>query len=272
MRIPFMFLQGMLIIGASLLSSIALAQDEYTELNLAYAVGPKVDTAREGNWHGLLGAGVIVLQQPVADTRTFVLPLVAVTYRNTFYWRFGQAGVYVLNSEDRRARLAIALKARRGYDPADYAALAGMAKRDTSVEAGLHGIWLTHASLISYGVFTDISNKSDGNSAQLSLAHPFRLAPRWHLIPSLGAEWLSDKVVDYYFGVKPSEATLARPAYVGTASLNLRAGVMLHYRLSREWSLFGGASVTRLGSGISDSPIVTHDAITALHFGGGWHF
>ena len=121
-------------------------------------------------------------------------------------------------------------------------------------------------------MFTDISNKSDGNSAQLNLAHPLRLAPRWHLIPSIGAEWLSDKVVDYYFGVKPGEATLARPAYVGTASVNLRAGVMLHYRLSREWSLFGGASYTRLGSGISDSPIVTHDAITALHFGGGWHF
>ena len=35
MRNPFRFLQGALFIVASLLSNIALAQDEYTELNLA---------------------------------------------------------------------------------------------------------------------------------------------------------------------------------------------------------------------------------------------
>lgn len=269
MRIPISLL-ALLLTG--LWGATVLAQDEFTELDAAYTGMPMPKLTRAGNWHGLVGGAVMVLQQPIADKRSFVLPLVAVTYRNTVYWHFGQLGVYVVNSNDHRARLALAVKARRGYDPADYTALAGMDKRYTSAEAGLHGTWFTHANFVSYGVFTDISGHSHGNSVQLSLAHPFRLAPRWFLTPSVGAEWLSAKVVDYYYGVQASEATASRPAYTGTASTNLRVGVMLSHRLSRSWSLFGGMGVTYLGSGISNSPIVVHDNISAVHFGGAWHF
>jgi outer membrane protein len=271
MRKLFVNLQVGLLFVLGLCSQASLAEDVYTELNAAYGSTP-LNQSRTGDWHGLVGAAVIRLQQPMADTRSFVLPLVAVSYRQTFYWHFGETGVFVLNSDDGRARLAIALKARRGYNPADYPNLTGMDERYTSVEGGLHGIWLSHASLISYGVFSDISGRSHGGSAQLSLAHPLHLAPRWQLVPSIGAEWLSDKVVDYYYGVKPSEATSTRPVYIGTASTNLRLGLMLNYRLSRDWTLFGGVGYTRLGTGISDSPIVTRDGVGAVHIGGGWHF
>lgn len=264
-------LQLSLLLVLALASQASLAQDEYTELNAAYAATP-LQMSHAGAWHGLLGGAMLALQQPVADTRSYVLPLVAVSYRRTFYWHFGQAGVFVLSSANRHARLAIAVKARRGYDPSISPALAGMDKRATSVEAGVHGIWLTQATLISYGVFSDISGHSHGSSAQLSLAHPMTLAPRWHLVPSIAAEWLSAKVVDYYFGVKASEATPSRPAYTGTPSTNLRVGLMLNYRLTRAWSLFAGVGYTRLGTGISNSPIVIHNGVAALHIGAGWHF
>jgi outer membrane protein len=259
---------------AMLMSPLAYAEDEYNELDLTY---PSIATQGEAptkNWRGMLGAGVLVMQPPIEDTRTYALPLLAVTYRDTVYFHFGQAGVYVFKSEDRLARLALALKARRGYDPSDYPGLTGMQKRDTSIEAGLSGVWLTTSPLliISYGYFSDVSDTTNGDSAQFGLAHPVRLTQDWQLIPSVGAQWLSSKVVNYYYGVMPSEATPSRPAYSGTASSNVRVGLMLHYRASRDWSLFGGVSYTRLGSGVSDSPIVIHDAVSALLVGGAWRF
>ena len=272
MWIRRLFLSGTLILVAHLFSSFAFAQDEFTELNLAYPAIQSPEVSHEGNWRGMLGAGLLVLQPPIENTRTHALPLVAITYRDTVYFHFGQAGVYVFKSDDRRARLALALKARRGYDPSDYPGLSGMNERDTSIEAGVSGVWLTRTALISYGYFTDISGHSDGDSAQLNLAHPFRLQPRWHLTPSLGVQWLSANVVNYYYGVLPSEAAPGRPAYEGTSSVNLRVGLMLGYRASREWSLFGGVSNTWLGSGITDSPIVIHDTIAALLVGGVWRF
>jgi outer membrane protein len=272
MQIRRLLLPGVLVVMSCVCSNLALAEDMFTELNLTYPAIQSPDVSQETNWRGMLGAGLLVLQPPIENTRTYGLPLLAVTYRDTVYFHFGQAGVYVLRSDDRRARLAIAVKARRGYDPSDYPGLAGMQKRDTSIEAGVSGVWLTRTALISYGYFTDVSGHSDGDSAQLNLAHPFRLQPRWHLTPSLGAQWLSAKVVNYYYGVLPSEAAPGRPAYEGTSSVNLRLGLMLSYRASREWSLFGGVSNTWLGNGISDSPIVIHDHIAALLVGGVWRF
>ncbi len=275
MRSSGKFLTCVVAVIAATSSVSVSAQDAVSELDFAYAYGETDaadDSARSDNWRGFLGAGVIALDRPVADKRTFLVPLVSVSYRDTFYWRFGQAGVWLLKSDDRSARVGVALKARRGYDPDDFDGLAGMDKRRTSAEAGINGMWRTRPVIVTFGYFTDVSGTSHGDSAVLGFSHPFRLSERWSLTPSVGAEWLNRDVVDYYYGVKPSEASANRPAYAGKSSVNLRLAVMAHYKLARAWSLFGGASVTRLGSGITDSPIIIHDNVAALFVGGGWHF
>jgi outer membrane protein len=251
----------------------ARAQDALSELDFAYRDSdPTDDSARSGNWRGFLGAGLVTLDRPMADRNAVLVPLVSISYRDTVYWNVGQGGVWLLKSDDRSARLGLALKARGGYDPGDFAGLAGMDKRRTSAEAGLNGTWRTQPVIVSFGFFTDVSDNSNGNSALLGLSHPFRLSDSWTLTPSVGAEWLSAEVVDYYYGVRPSEATPIRPAYAGQSSVNLRGALMAHYKLARAWSLFGGVSYTRLGAGITDSPIIIHDSVAALFVGGGWHF
>lgn len=249
------------------------AQDAINELDFALGEPVKLEDPMQTNpWRGFVGAGIIALDHPVAERRAFLVPLASVSYRDTFYLNIGKAGVWLLKSADRRARVGVALKARGGYDPEEIEGLAGMDERDTSAEAGVNAIWRTRPVTVSFGVYTDVSDKSNGNSAQFGLSRPFRLSERWSLIPSLGAEWLSTEVVDYYYGVKPSEAIPNRPAYTGRSSVNIRAALMTHYKLTPAWSLFGGASVTHLGSGITDSPISVEDNVAAIFIGGGWRF
>lgn len=254
-------------------STPVLAQDVLTELNQAMEQStPTAEPVAKDHWRGFLGVGVVALDHPVADRQAVLLPLVSVTYRDTLYLSGGSVGAWLLKSDDRRVRLGVALKGRSGYDPDDYDGLAGMEKRDTSAEAGVKVIWHTRPVNVSLGFFTDVSDRSKGSSASLSLSHAFRLSEGWSLIPSVGAEWLSDQVVDYYYGVLPGEALPTRPAYNGTSTVNLRGALLVHYRLARRWSLFGGASYTHLGSGITDSPIILHDGVAAAFVGGGWHF
>ena len=252
-------------------SSAAHAQDQATDLNQMYG---DVTLGAEGPsaWHGFLGAGVIAAQQSTGDSRSFPVPLVSISYKDIAYWQMARGGVWLLKSSDRSARAGIALKVRRGYDPADFEGLTGMEERDGSLEGGLNAVWATRPITISAAYYTDVSGKSDGDSATLSLAHPLRVSERWRITPSVGAEWLDADVVDYYYGVRPNETTAVRSAYEGKGSVNVRVGVTVRYGLSRDWSLFGGVGYTRLGSGITDSSIVVHDSVTALHFGGGWSF
>jgi len=273
MRLSDKFLMCAVALLSVTASLSARAQDALSELDFAFSeTEPARDSTGSGGWRGFLGAGLIALDRPVADRKAFLLPLVSISYGDTFYWNVGQIGAWLLKSDDRSARLGIALKARGGYDPDDFDGLAGMDKRDTSAELGVNGKWRTRPVAVSFGYFTDVSDKTNGNSALLGLSFPIRLSDSWSLIPSVGAEWLSTEVVDYYYGVRPGEAAFGRPPYAGESTVNLRAAVMAHYRLARAWSLFGGVSITHLGSGISDSPIIIHDDVAALFVGAGWHF
>jgi len=102
MRLQQCGLSAVLLLCTALTNTPAQAEDIFTELNAAYSATPIEETG-SGNWHGLVGGAVIALQQPVADRRNYVLPLVAVSYRRTLYWHFGQLGAYVLSSHDRRS-------------------------------------------------------------------------------------------------------------------------------------------------------------------------
>lgn len=249
------------------------AQDVPTELDFAFGVSETKDVSIEpSHWRGFLGAGNIVRDDPIADRRASRLHLVSISYHDTVYFQIGQAGVWLLKSADSTARVGVAVRTRGGYDPDDIDGLAGMDKRDTSIEAGIYGVWRTRPVTATFGIYTDVSDNSNGNSALLSLSHPFRLNERWALVPSIGAEWLSSDVVGYYYGVKPNETTPSRPTYAGESSLNLRVALLAHYKITQAWFLFGGASVTHLGSGITDSPISTLDYLMAVFGGGGWRF
>jgi len=273
MRISQKFFVSIVALLSATVSFSAKAQDALSELDFAFGEAESAkDTTQPDHWRGFLGAGLVTLDHPVADRQAFLLPLASVSYRDTVYLNVGQAGVWLLKSNDRSARLGLAVKARGGYDPDDYDGLVGMDKRDTSAEVGLKGSWWTRPVTMSFGYFTDVSDKSNGNSALLGLSHRIRLSSAWSLTPSMGAEWLSTEVVDYYYGVRLGEEILGRPAYAGQSSVNLRAALMLHYKLARDWSLFGGASYTRLGAGITDSPIILHDGVGAIFFGAGWRF
>jgi outer membrane protein len=265
--------QCLVVAMGTAVSPFSYAQDTATELDLAYGdVGSTDDIRQRGDWRGFLGVGVAGIDGIVGDGHTFLVPIASVTYKDTVYLSLTRAGVWLFKSDDHTARAGLVVKQRRGYDPEDADRLAGMESRDNSVEAGINGAWAIQPVIVSAAFFTDVSGKSDGNSATFGVSRPFRLSDRWKIVPSAGAQWLSADVVDYYYGVKPSEVTATRPAYEGKSTVNLRLGVMAHYRLGNDWSLFGGVGYTWLGSGVADSPIVDRDSVAAVHFGGGWHF
>lgn len=270
MVLPTKFSVG---VATLILSFSVQAEDALSELDFAFGVIETTDVSTgPDHWRGFLGAGNIVRDDTVAERRAYGLLMVSISYQDTVYFRIGQAGVWLLKSPDSAARVGVAVRARSGYDPDNIDGLAGMEKRDTSIEAGIKGVWRTRPVTATFGIYTDVSDNSNGNSAQLSFSHSFRLNEQWALVPSIGAEWLSSKVVGYYYGVRPNETTPSRPAYAGESSLNLRAALLAHYKITQAWFLYGGASLTHLGSGITDSPISTQDYLLAVFAGGGWRF
>lgn len=130
-----------------------------------------------------------------------------------------------------------------GYEADDDKLFKGMDDRDTAFEIG--GKLSLHNSLgtVSLALLADPDTAHKGQAAYLELDKKFQ-AGTWTLNPTVGVNWQSDKVTDYYYGVRDSEMTATRVAFKGEDAVipyidfdatrefgeNWKIGLMLNYK------------------------------------------
>jgi outer membrane protein len=128
--------------------------------------------------------------------------------------------------------------------------------------------WRTGLGNLS-GNFLTGGNK--GQRAGIDFGQPFDYG-NFTVDPHVGAEWLSRKYVDYYYGVRPSEVRAGRAAYAGKSTYKMSFGVRVDYRLAPRQTLIFDVGVARLGSGITNSPLVGKKIIPQAMFGYQYQF
>lgn len=221
---------------------------------MGFAVHPV--TASAGEWG--LGIGVAAQRPPQQGTDTQVVVLPFPSYQGErLSLGFGSVG-YALTKSD-RFRIAAEGQLRfDGYDPDDSEALSGLEQRDLTLDAGFSITSNNEWGIASLKVMGDALGVHDGYEISASYQYPLQFE-RWTIVPSIAANWPSDELVEYFYGVTLAEATADRPAYNGKSVLNVSAGLNLLYQLTDNWEVIGGGEVTRLGDGITDSPIINRE-------------
>lgn len=210
-----------------------------------------------GEWG--LGLGVAAQRPPQQGTDTQVVVLPFPSYEGErLSLDFGSVSYALSNSK--RFRIAAEGQLRfDGYDPNESAALAGLEERDLTLDVGFSlttgGEW----GIASFKVLGDALGVYEGYEISASYLYPMQFK-RLTVIPSLGVKMPSDELVEYYYGVRISEETADRSAYSGRSTVNLAASINLMYELPSNWEILGGAEYTRLGSGITASPIIERDS------------
>lgn len=152
-----------------------------------------------------------------------------------------------------------------GYEESDSDIFEGMDDRKASMDLGFglnveQNDWKFGASAMH-----DVLDRSDGFELTADIGKVFKKR-RYLIEPTLGISYLDRDFVDYYYGVKRDEATEFRPAFDGTSSLNLNAGISISTPI-----FFGGMS--RLGientwydSSVTDSPLTDEDSSFSILF------
>ncbi len=250
------------------------AEEDATETYTDVGAPAAAQAARPSGLHGILGAGLFNGQRIIGDDgrRTALLPLVLMRYDDWAYWSLTGGGVWLAQSGDHSLRFGAGVRLHGGWRAGDDPDLAGMESRRGSLDGYLNAVWRTSLVTIGAHYYHDVLDASRGDAASLRLSKRFRAGEDVWLTPSIGAEWQNSERVDYYYGVRPEEALPSRPAYTGVATINANAGLAGSCRLSPSWSLLGGVFLTRFGSGIVESPIVTRRWSTLVYAGVGWRF
>lgn len=147
------------------------------------------------------------------------------------------------------------------YDSKDASGLKGMSDRHSGFDLGAGLAWDTGAGTLSAMLRQDVSDRHKGQ--QLDLGYEITLPVHEYLAvsSSFGLSYLSKDYVDYYFGVRNSEATADRAAYKGDGTMNTHVGLSLVIPVTDRWNIINANTYTWFGDEIADSPIVRKDKI-----------
>ena len=137
------------------------------------------------------------------------------------------------------------------------ASLAGMSVRRPSTDLGLGYHYRSDWGSLSGEVLHDADNLNNGTELRLAYKIDWQ-SGNLSLRPGVTLSWRNSNLNDYYFGVRPNEATALRPAYIAGAGTDLWLGLYASYELSNRWRLFGGVGVNRLDIKVRNSPIVNN--------------
>lgn len=215
-----------------------------------------------GEWG--LGLGVAAQRPPQQGTDTQVVVLPFPSYEGErLSLDFGSIGYALATSE--RIRFAVEGQLRfDGYDPNESAALAGLEERDLTLDVGVSLTVGDAWGIASFKIMGDALGVHNGYEISGSYLYPLQFK-RLTIMPSIGVKMPSAELVEYYYGVRTAEATESRPVYSGKSVVNGFVSVNLMYELADSWEIIGGAQYVRLGSGISDSPIIERDSETLAY-------
>lgn len=142
-----------------------------------------------------------------------------------------------------------------GYEPGDSLSLTAMQKRKASAWVGLAGTWHNPIADVSLEWMSDASRNSEASKTQLQVARRFSFE-KVSLTPRVQVDWLDNKYVDYYYGVRAVEAAPSRPAYFGHSAVTGSLGLRVDYAIAAPHQVFVDMSLTRLPTEIRDSPLI----------------
>ncbi|WP_028606095.1 MipA/OmpV family protein [Ottowia thiooxydans] len=220
-----------------------------------------------------LGMAVISTQKAYKgiSRESKVLPMIS--YENRYVKLLGPnlelklPGIELSGSQRLNFGVVTKLFDGAGYEASDSSALTGMADRKSGAWLGAKVEWENDLADVKLEWLGDASGKSKGQRLALSFERKIMLSPQLMLIPKVGAEWVDRKYVDYYYGVRASEATVGRAAYTGKATVNPEVSLTGIYRFDRHHSLMLNVGVTSLGKGVKNSPIVDRSTESRVMLG-----
>jgi MipA family protein len=247
---------------ASLVFAIALSGWWVSSASAQTSTSGDPDTSSWG-----LGVGVVVIEKPYRDIDTQAQGLPIVSYENRWISASLPTFDFKINGND---SLSFRLRARYaggdGYEADDSPILAGMEERKASLWAGAAVIWRTDLANFTGEILGDTLGNSKGTRARLQVDRRFA-AGKFGFTPRLAAEWVNDKYVDYYYGVRQSEATATRSFYEGKSTTNILAGLRVDYTPARHHTLYLDVAASRFGSSVKDSPLVDKPNLASMGLG-----
>ena len=207
-----------------------------------------------------IGAGPYIQSQPYKGASDLILPSPVIFYDNGIvYARWSRFGIYFLGDkkEDYSWGFSLAVQPRTmGYKPSESSYLLGMQERKSTLEGGLaFSATYQKSKYIEIMLLADMLNNYNSWIARAEIGDKYEFG-KFTFYPSLILLYEPSKFIDYYYGVKITEATAFRPQYSGSSGLQYGAQTYIKYPFTKELSALINLRYDRIPSSAKSSPLV----------------
>jgi MipA family protein len=139
-------------------------------------------------------------------------------------------------------------------------------ERDFAVNSGAELLYLSEWGDLQAQFLTDVSGTHHGQSAWFSYSYPW-ITRTSEFSLTLGLEWKSSDLVDYYYGVRPYERIDGRAEYSAKAGINRVIRFSASHSLTERWRLVGVMEREYLSGAIRRSPIIERGSVNTAFIG-----
>ncbi|WP_457748258.1 MipA/OmpV family protein [Sulfurimonas sp.] len=212
-----------------------------------------------------IGAGPYFQSEPYKGASTLVLPSPVIFFDNSVvYARWSRFGVYFLGDKKENFSWGLSLTVQPrtlGYKASDSDYLKGMHNRDSTLEGGIaFSAGYKNSTYIEIMLLADVLSKYNSWISQIEVGDTYKVG-NFTLYPSAVVLYQPRKFVDYYYGVKNSEATLNRPAYTPNGGFSFAVQTYVKYPLTQKLSAFLNLRADRIPNSAYNSPLVNNKFI-----------
>lgn len=144
-------------------------------------------------------------------------------------------------------------------------------KRDYAVELGFETLFDGDWGAATLRGFHDVSDTHNG--FEIGADYDYRYTHgRFSIAPSVGVEYKSRKLNDYYWGVHADEASANIIEYHVDAGFGWHAGLRTNYYVTKHLRAALSVNYERLQNSVADSPLVKDDYVLGFFGGFAWTF
>jgi len=137
-------------------------------------------------------------------------------------------------------------------------------KRDGTFRAGFRATGNYGQNTIQFNItpYSFNDEYGDGIHASVWFAKQWQIK-NWNAHASIGVQYLSEEILDYYYGIPDEIAISNSPAYKAKSGFNTSFQIGADYPISQNWVFESYLRYTDLADSINDSPIMYN----AIKFG-----
>ena len=233
----------------------------------AQAEGDGEGAPPEGPPRWGLGLAAVVSDSPYAGEGTRVTPVPLVSYYGDHFYFRGITAGWMFVHNDSFELSALAKFRFDGFDVDDLGreelARNGvdyrlLEDRDKGLDLGLGMVWSGGAGQLELELLADATDTSGGQEVSLQYGYPLDLG-KATLTPTVGVNWLSKDMANYYYGTLDTEVARGVVDYKPGSVTIPSVGFNYFRPLGEKWSLMGSVKYNLLPDEISDSPLVERD-------------